>query len=244
VRAKDLSANTLTDFGVLLRTKMVFLDDQPVLAPDGYEVWDIEAEYQMIDDSVYMMNIYPELRGNYDVFVYICEKQDNECADLSEFTMISGCPLQVYLTSMFPSPFTSSAEGAITEGNVRKTEYFTVYVRDLFGNMFDALTDEIHLDTGPDKFIRVEMIGEGLQDPSDPASPIIRIETEMKLNYMNAANGTFQYKYMFLQGLFNNYLHIKVMDSEPYFNTKQAEGLSFEDLILLPYQIEAPFVEI
>ena len=71
-----------------MRTSVNYSDPIPNIIPfnesEEYVVWDNPEDYAMTDHSTYTMYIFPSLKGNYDMKIYVCEELDNECGSIED----------------------------------------------------------------------------------------------------------------------------------------------------------------
>jgi hypothetical protein len=92
VIAKDRFNNTLTDYGVKMRSYVEFdkyslendtaSDESASSVPppnQQYLLWDDYTLYEQVGHSIYLMKSYPVKRGYYNLTVFVCQIPENDC---------------------------------------------------------------------------------------------------------------------------------------------------------------------
>ena len=202
-------------------------------------MWDEQDYFSMVSHSTYEMYIFPTIKGNYDLIIYICEELNNACGEIEDepekykpvyryikvyneitkknetFAVESK---NIYLTSQFPSPSKSVAFGVgLSRASVAKRESFVVSVRDKNGNIFDAASDNIHISGTIDQYIRCELKTWQYEDPNDENTPLIEYIWPVELDFVVPEQGLYRYRYQIMETFISAALAIKIMDSEPVY---------------------------
>ena len=160
IHAKDRFNNTLSDYGVKISAKIEykelgenvnrnwFLRKYTENYPRGTRliIWNKEETFKKLDHSLYRVHMSTIERGFYDLTSYICEIQENDCANKTLHTQLVNTPVSIKINTKYPHPDFSRALGTGTifaKIGFKKT--FFIQLRDKFNNKFDVSTDLLHI---------------------------------------------------------------------------------------------------